>query len=76
MQSEGRTDEVVDVVLLHLVQADLQEHVHRGEPRQTHRVHLLLVRLQDELTEGAAAVPVDLQGMSSTGPGGEEKGTE
>ena len=53
---------MVGVVLPHLAQAHLQQHVHGGEASEGHWVHLTVVRLQDELTEGAAAVPVNLEG--------------
>lgn len=45
------TNEVVDVVLLHLVQADLQQHGDGSETRQGHVVYLLAVGLQEGLTE-------------------------
>lgn len=54
------TDKIVNVVLPHLIQAHLQQHVDRGEACEGNTIHLLVVRLQDELTERAAAVPVDL----------------
>ncbi|KAF3854872.1 hypothetical protein F7725_022927 [Dissostichus mawsoni] len=39
----------------------LQQHVDRGDTCERHVVDLLVVRLQDELTERAAAVSVDLK---------------
>lgn len=57
------TDEVVDVILPHLVQTHLQQHVDGRDAGERHMVHLLVVGLQDELAEGAAAVSVNLEGV-------------
>lgn len=54
------TNKVVDVVFSHLVQAHLQQHVDRCDTSKGHMTDLLVVRLQDELAEGAAAVSVNL----------------
>lgn len=60
--TEDVTDEVVDVILPHLVHTHLQQHVDGGETCERHGIDLLVVRLEDELAEGAAAVSVNLEG--------------
>lgn len=55
------TNKVVNVVFSHFVQTHLEQHVDRSETGQRHMINLLMVGLQDELTEGTVAVSVNLQ---------------
>ena len=55
------TNEVVNVILSHLVQTHLQQHVDGCDSCERHVVDLLVVGLQDELAEGAVAVSVNLR---------------
>lgn len=60
------TNEVVDVVFPHFVQPHLQQHVYRGDTCERHMIDLLVVRLQDELAERAAAISVNLDKVNKT----------
>lgn len=61
IKKRGITNEVVDVVFSHLVYSHFQQHDDWGDACQRHVINLLLVRLNDQFAERAAAVSVNLE---------------
>lgn len=57
------TNEIVNVILSHLVHTHLEQHLDRCDACERHMIDLLVVGLQDELAKGAAAISVDLEGV-------------
>lgn len=55
------TNQVVDIIFSHLIQTHLQEHDDGSDTCERDVIDLLVVGLQNKLTEGAAAVSVNLQ---------------
>lgn len=60
------TNEIVNIILSHLIESHLQQHVNRSGAGERDVVDLLVVRLHDELAQRAAAVSVNLQEVETT----------
>lgn len=55
------TYEKVDIILLHLIQTNLQEHLNRSDATEGHGLHLAMVRLLDQFTEQTATPLMNLK---------------
>lgn len=55
------TYEKADIILLHLIQTNLQEHLNWSDTTEGHGFHLAMIRLLDQFTEQTATPLMNLK---------------